>query len=102
MGVSSQDIFGGASGAHPALPGSYGEAPAGFRLPDQVRLGAVHLQVSDLARSEQWYTEVLGLLPTARTSGTVALGAAGTAAPLVVLEYRPRTRPVPPGAPHGL
>ena len=102
MGVSSHDIFGRTPGAHPALPGSYGEAPAGFRLPDQVRLGAVHLQVSDLARSEQWYTEVLGLLPTARTSGTVALGAADAVEPLVVLEHRPGTRPVTPGVRLGL
>ncbi len=45
----------------PAVPGSYGQAPKGFRLPATTRLGAVVLQVSHLERSLNFYGTVLGL-----------------------------------------
>lgn len=102
MGVSSHDIFGGAPVGQPALPGSYGEPPSGFRLGGVLRLGAVRLQVSDLARSEAWYCGVLGLSALTRTAATVSLGVEGAAEPLVVLEHRPGTRSVTPGSRLGL
>jgi catechol 2,3-dioxygenase len=61
VGTTSDDIFGAGSGAERATPGSYGERPSGYRLPDATRLGPVRLQVADLARSLAFYQGVLGL-----------------------------------------
>jgi len=51
MGSTTRDIFGDATGAAPATAGTYGEPPPGYRLPESTRLGAVKLQVADVARS---------------------------------------------------
>ena len=102
MSVSSHDLFGGAPVAQPALPGSYGEAPPGYRLPQALRLGAVRLQVSNLDRSTAWYRKVLGLAELRRDADSVHLGVPGTTEPLVVLEHRPGTVPVRPGSRLGL
>jgi catechol-2,3-dioxygenase len=37
-----------------------GIQPAGYRLPDDAQVGRVRLQVSDLAASLPYYTQVLG------------------------------------------
>lgn len=95
MSVSTQDIFGGSPGAQPATPGSYGEAPAGFRLPEATRLGEVRLQVSDLARSLAWYEGTLGFRVLRRDGATAVLAAHGDARPLVELVERPGARPRP-------
>jgi catechol 2,3-dioxygenase len=93
-------------------PQAYGIAPLGHRLPAATRLGAVRLQVADLARSLGWYRRVLGLEPLDREAleaapidrsprhlerpGRVArLGAPGAGAPLVELHERPGAAPVP-------
>jgi catechol 2,3-dioxygenase len=102
MGVSSHDMFGRAPVAQPALPDSYGDAPPGYRLPGQLRLGPVRLQVSHLERSQQWYQQILGLTEHARTSYAVHLGVAGAPEPLVILEHRPGTVAVRPGSRLGL
>ena len=78
----------------------YGVAPPGYRLPTATRLGAVRMQVADLARSLDWYRRVLGLEPLDHEpldhSGRVArLGAPGAGAPLVELHERPGAAPVP-------
>jgi len=86
MGVTTQDIFGGDSGAQSALPGTYGEAPKGHRLPDATRLGQVVLQVSDLERSQRFYEHVLGFRALKRTGDTVRLTA--LASDRVLLELR--------------
>lgn len=91
-----------AAGPEAALPGSYGQPPAGFRLPPAMRLGSVRLQVSDLQRSMDWYTRVLGLLVRAQSATTADLAVPGTEDPLVILEHRPGTRPVRPGSRLGL
>ncbi len=74
----------------------YGIAPAGYRLPGATSVGAVTLQVTDLARSLDYYREVLGMRELSRAEGApgeVELGAAdGT--PLVRLRERPGARPV--------
>jgi catechol 2,3-dioxygenase len=89
---------------------TYGIAPPGYRLPAATLLGAVRLQVADLARSLEWYRRVLGLEPLDREpfdresldreqldpSGRVArLGAPGAGPPLVELHERPGAAPVP-------
>lgn len=80
---------------------AYGIAPTGYRLPGALALGRVRLQVSNLARSLAFYTEVLGLRVLAEHSTEAVLGAAdGT--PLVELHAVPRTRPVPPRGRLGL
>ena len=79
-----------------------GVAPPGYRLPDELRLGAVHLQVADLARSITFYERVLGLrLLETRASGAT-LGAAGDDRPLVQLTERRGAAPAPQKGLHGL
>jgi catechol 2,3-dioxygenase len=92
MGVGTRDIFGDAGAAMAATPGSYGEAPAGFRLPDATRLGSVRLQVADLARSLSFYEDVLGLRAVERTSIGATLAGLDDR-PLVELTERKGARP---------
>ena len=63
-------------------------------LPDALRLGPVRLRVSDLRRSLDYYTQVLGLEARDVTATTATLHAHGDEAPLVVLDARAETSPV--------
>jgi catechol 2,3-dioxygenase len=74
---------------------AYGIAPPGYRLPAATRLGAVRLQVADLARSLEWYRRVLGLEPLDDSGHMARLAAPGTGTPLVELHERPGAAPVP-------
>jgi catechol 2,3-dioxygenase len=66
-----------------------GMAPPGFRLPPDLRLGAVRLQVADLARSQAYYEEVLGFRVADRDSRDAVLTAVDDDVPLVHLhEHR--------------
>jgi catechol 2,3-dioxygenase len=69
-----------------------GEAPPGYRLPAGARPGAVRLQVSELDRSVDYYTTVLGLPIRERGKGVAELGPDTT---LVELRERPGAAPVP-------
>lgn len=69
------------------------QAP-GYRLPSQARIGRVRLQVSDLKRSLAYYTDVLGLTVSMR-EGDVAVLATADAVPLVELQERKGSRPLP-------
>lgn len=102
MGATTRDIFGTTPQANPATPGSYGEAPTGYRLPDGTRLGAVSLQIANLARSVDYYERVLGLRTIARTATTATLAAHGDDAPLVELTERANARPMTPRGRLGL
>jgi catechol 2,3-dioxygenase len=73
----------------------YGLRPKGYRLPDESRLGAVRLQVSDLERSLEWYQTVLGLVARSRTSATASLAAHGESDSLIELREKKGVRPVP-------
>ena len=91
MSANWQD--GNAQVTEPALPGTYGEAPAGFRLPAATRLGPVRLQVGDLERSIGFYVRTLGLGPIAEAGATAALGAPGSDVVLLELWEGPGAGP---------
>src|SRR4029079_10595964 len=60
-------------------------------VPPDTRMGAVHLSVSDLARSVAYYETALGLRVHRRGDGRAALGAGGE--DLLVLREEPGARP---------
>jgi catechol 2,3-dioxygenase len=60
-------------------------------LPATLRLGAVHLTVSDLDRSVAYYQDAIGLRVHRREDGVAALGAGGE--DLLVLTGEPGARP---------
>ena len=70
-------------------------SPPGFRLPPELGLGPVRLEVADLSRSLAYYETVLGLETRERRDGSASLGAAGDSSVLVELRERPGARPVP-------
>lgn len=70
------------------------DAPNGYRLPGDIRLGVARLQVADLTRSVQWYERVLGL-KLRQGSGSSALLGTATGTPLVELHERLGATPVP-------
>lgn len=95
MGVSTHDIFGDAMGAQPATPGSYGESPRGYRLPQGTHVGGVRLQVADLPRSIAYYDQTLGMRVLRRDGSTAILGAERGDRALVELHERAGARPAP-------
>lgn len=60
-------------------------------LPDDLRLGPVHLKVTDVARSADFYERAIGLRPSSREGDEIRLGAG--AEDLLVLHGRPDARP---------
>ena len=102
MAVTSDDVFGDGSGVQGATPGSYGQAPLGFRLPEALRLGPVRLQVGDLERSIDFYRDVLGLGLLDRADGRARLGSHGDLRPLVDLVERRGARRADAVPHHGL
>jgi catechol 2,3-dioxygenase len=89
--MTTRETSGAAPANEPATPGSYGEAPAGFRLPATSAVGAVTLQVANLERSLEFYRATLGLAELGRDGGVAVLGAG--ARPLVELRERRGARP---------
>ena len=81
----------------PALEGPTGFTvpPAGYRLPPDLTLGPVRLQVGDLDRSLTYYDRVLGLRVLHRGDAAATLGAWGDAVPLVELRELRGAVPVP-------
>jgi catechol 2,3-dioxygenase len=71
----------------------FGVRPPGYQLPDDTRIGTVHLQVADLTRSLSFYEQVLGLSPVARSGGTAVLTAHHDPFPLVALHEHPGASP---------
>lgn len=74
---------------------SHGKSPSGYRLPEATRLGRVRLQVADLDRSLEYYSNVLGLQVIEQKDGRAVLGAHADPAPLVELNERLGAAPVP-------
>lgn len=62
----------------------YGIRPEQYRLPDATHVGAVTLQVSQLERSFDFYSNFLGFAELERGSGRIVLGVDAT--PLVILQ----------------
>jgi catechol 2,3-dioxygenase len=93
VGVTRDDIFGHEGGAERATPGSYGERPSGYRLPDATELGPVQLQVADIARSLAFYQGVLGLRTTEPSGREARLTAEEDERILVELREVPGSRP---------
>lgn len=93
MGVGTDAMF-GSGGGEPATPGSYGDAPRGYRLPEGTRLGRVRLQVSDLARSVEYYQAVLGLRVVDDGGDSAELAPQEDDRVLLELQERPGTRAV--------
>ena len=91
MGATLNDIFGTAPATEPATPGSYGEAPSGYRLPAGTRLGPAHLQIADLTRSLEYYQTVLGFRVVRQEAAHAVLAAHGDDTPLVELHERTGT-----------
>lgn len=76
-------------------PGGSDEAGrSSARLPDALRLGHVRLGVSDLARSLEYYTGVLGLEARRTDDSSATLHATGEPEPLVELVEQPGTSPI--------
>jgi catechol 2,3-dioxygenase len=82
-------------GAEPAMPGSYGRAPRGYRLPEGTRLGPVHLQIADLNRSLAFYQTALGLQVLRREGPHAVLGPQDSDTALVMLHEHPGAREAP-------
>jgi catechol 2,3-dioxygenase len=79
--------------AHSQPP--FGVRPDGFRLPARAHVGAVRLLVSDLARSTNYYEQVIGLEVLGRERDAAVLGARGDALALVRLEAGRNLAPAP-------
>lgn len=67
----------------------YGLAPPAFRLPATTELGPVHLQISDLPRSLEYYERIVGFLARRVSEHEAVLTAPGDDRPLVTLRTRP-------------
>lgn len=74
---------------------TYGIAPEGYRLPEQTKLGAVRLQISNLARSLDYYTSTLGFRVITESEGRATLGVDGSEDVLIELRELRGARAVP-------
>jgi catechol 2,3-dioxygenase len=83
------------SGAGSDTRVSHGVAAPHYRLPPATHIGAVRLQVADLARSVGYYERVLGFREVGRRDSTVSLGPTGGQSTLIELHGHPGARSVP-------
>jgi catechol 2,3-dioxygenase len=72
----------------------FGIHPPGFRLSATTRIGCVRLAVSDLTKSVQFYSEVIGLAILDRTGDLAKLGDHHSRLVLLELEKLPGIHPV--------
>lgn len=80
---------------------SYGIRPQ-HRLSDETRVGGVTLQVSDLQRSVEYYSTVLGMTVLDREAKFARLGVGGTGEQLAVLREKPGIARAPRAGRFGL
>lgn len=69
--------------------------PSGYRLPEDVRLGEVRLQVADLERSISYYEKVIGLRVVQREASRVTLAPRGSENVIVELNEKKGVAAVP-------
>lgn len=72
---------------------STGASAAAYRLPAATTPGPVHLQITDLERSLDWYTRVLGLRVVEHNEGTATLTDQAETSSLVRLREHPGANP---------
>ena len=80
------------------LDPAFGIPPPGFRLPASTRCGRVRLRVSNLSRSIEFYTGVLGLQAASLGATSTLLSADTASHPLIELHEEPGTSPARRGA----
>jgi catechol 2,3-dioxygenase len=68
-----------------------------FRLPQETRVGHVHLRVKELKAALGFYEDLLGFRQAATRDGTLALSPTGQWPYLVLLTELPGAQPQPPG-----
>lgn len=85
-----------------SAPLSYGIAPVGYRLPEATTLGAVHLQVAELARSITYYRDVIGLRVLSSTAQNASMGPHGEERTVIELHELRGAAPVEPRGRLGL
>ena len=73
----------------------HGIRPKGYRLPEATHLGAVRLQVSNLARSLAFYEQVLGMRSIGSTTDSISFGPQDEESEIVRLRWMTGARPVP-------
>ena len=73
----------------------YGIRPPAYRLPDATHIGRVVLQVSDLARSLEYYQVVLGMRVIEQSGNRAALGGHGDDSVILELREKKGARTVP-------
>jgi catechol 2,3-dioxygenase len=91
--MATTDTSPGDTAALGAAP--YAVAPDGYRLPAEIRLGPVRLQIGDLGRSLDYYERVLGLRTVQRSGNGATLAAQDDETPLVELHHLKGAVPVP-------
>ncbi|HEY7479079.1 MAG TPA: VOC family protein [Gemmatimonadales bacterium] len=91
--MATTDTSPGDTAAAGAAP--YAVAPDGYRLPAELRLGPVRLQIGDLGRSLDYYERVLGLRAIQRSGAGATLGAQSDETSLIELRLRKGAVPVP-------
>lgn len=67
-----------------------------FRLPDETRIGQVHLQVSDLERALSFYGDLLGFKTVKSQERKAVLSATGQQPGHIILSELPGAKPKPP------
>ena len=80
----------------------YGVPPPSYRLPDATHVGRVRLLVADLARSVDYYQQVIGLDVIGRDAAAAILGPGHSDEVLVELQERRGLRAVPRHSRFGL
>ena len=74
---------------------SFTVAPPAYRLPPELRLGRVRLQIANLERSIEYYERVIGLSVLERGPSSALLGPRDDETPVVELRERAGATPVP-------